>query len=104
MNDRCALHAVTKARAHLATEYGPSMTTASGEDVVVLDDRVTEYEIARLVPFNIQKFLATGEPFDGLLPNAMVVPKNPASRPTRRRPRSMFQNISKRSRAARVTG
>jgi hypothetical protein len=81
VNSRSASHAVAAARAYLVAEYGQNMQTPNGENVVVLDDHVMEYEIAWLVPFNTQKFLVTGEPFDGLLPNAVIVPKNSAVAP-----------------------
>lgn len=81
MNSRSASDAVTEAHAYLAAEYGQDMRTPSGETVVLLYARVIEYEIAWLVPFNTQEFLVTGEPFDGLLPNALVVPKDPAVAP-----------------------
>lgn len=96
VSSRSASHAVAEARAYLVAEYGQNMKTPNGENVVVLEGRIMEYEIAWLVPFNTQKLLATGEPFDGLLPNAVVVPKNPAVAPPCSADRDRYSRISRK--------
>jgi len=68
--------AIIRVRDLLVMEFGESLRTRSGDQVVLRRDAVTEYDDAWVVPFNTRSDLNGGPPPTGLLPAAAVVPKD----------------------------
>jgi Immunity protein 35 len=60
----------------LISEFGESLKTRSGDQVLLIRDNVSEYDDAWLVPFNTRTYLDGGPPPTGLLPSAVLVPKD----------------------------
>lgn len=73
--------ALAAAEELLQGEFGHEMRTERGDQVVVLEDDVTEYEAAWLVPFNSRAYVETGNPVKFLMPGACLVPKDDAVDP-----------------------
>ena len=69
------------ARRLLEQEFGSDLRTPEGDDVVLLEERVAEYDSAWLVPFNSRAYITTGDPVEFLLPGACLVPKDEAVHP-----------------------
>lgn len=68
--------AIQQTRNALSEEYGDNLVTRHGEEVVVWEDRVTEYSIAWSVPFNTRSYIESGDPMAALLPCVYIVPKD----------------------------
>ena len=70
--------AVAAAEELLQHEFVPDLRTPDGGSLVVLEEQITEYNVAWLVPFNSRAYLVTGDPVEFVLPGACVVPKDAA--------------------------
>lgn len=68
--------ALAAAEELLQSEFGQEKRTERGDQVVVLEDDMTEYETAWLVPFNSRIYVETGNPVKFLMPGACLVPKD----------------------------
>lgn len=73
--------AVRETHTLLVDEYGPSLITPHGDQVIIIEDEITEYPSAWLVPFNTEAFLFRDDFWAGLLPCAALIPKDPTRRP-----------------------
>ncbi len=78
--------ALAAAEELLQGELGHEMRTERGGQIVVLEDDVTEYEAAWLVPFNSRAYVETGNPVKFLMPGACLAPTDDGSTRTSRRP------------------